>query len=105
MRQVFIVACTHRVRMPFVVKEDLAFDPVHAGALGTKGVMFGAYGIAHLVEQQLFGWRIVQLVRHGGYRPHQHQPPKLQRSLGGSRMDESGSIQVTIQETRPKADD
>jgi hypothetical protein len=33
------------------MKEDVAFEPVLAGFFGAVGVVFGADGIAHLIEQ------------------------------------------------------
>ena len=46
----------HFFGVAFVVEEDEAFDPVHVGLLGAIGVVLGADGFAHLVEEFFFLW-------------------------------------------------
>jgi hypothetical protein len=41
----------HVFGVAFIMKEDVAFDPVLAGLFGAVGVVFGADGVAHLIEQ------------------------------------------------------
>ena len=38
-------------RVPLIVEEDEAFNPVDIGFFGAEGVMLAADGIAHLVEE------------------------------------------------------
>ena len=46
---------THVFGVAFVVKNDVAFDPVFVGLFGAVGVVFGAKGIADLVHE-FFGF-------------------------------------------------
>jgi len=48
----------HLLRMPLVVEEDEAADPIHIGVLGSHAVVADADRIPHLVEQP-------RLLRHG----------------------------------------
>ena len=41
----------HVFGVAFIMKEDVAFDPVLVGLFGAVGVVFGADGVAHLIEQ------------------------------------------------------
>lgn len=45
--------CAHLGRMAFVLKEDETRDPVHVSLLGAVGIVFGAYSVAHLIEEFL----------------------------------------------------
>ena len=40
--------------MPFVMKEDVALDPIDVGSLGANTVMFASDDVPHLVEQLWF---------------------------------------------------
>jgi hypothetical protein len=48
--------------VPFVVKKDVAANPLHIGFFGAARVMLDANGIAHLVKE-LFGWSLHRLSR------------------------------------------
>ena len=41
----------HVFGVAFLVEEDVAFDPFDVGLFGAVGVVFGAEGFAHLIEQ------------------------------------------------------
>jgi len=49
--EVLDLGCAHLCGVAFVVKEDVAASPVEIGLFGAVGVVFGADGIAHAVEE------------------------------------------------------
>jgi hypothetical protein len=43
--------CTHRAGMPFVMKENEAFDPIDIGSFSANAVMFEANGVSYKIEE------------------------------------------------------
>jgi acyl-[acyl carrier protein]--UDP-N-acetylglucosamine O-acyltransferase len=41
----------HIFRMPFIVKKDVAANPLHINFLGAVRIMFDTNGITHLVKE------------------------------------------------------
>ncbi len=50
------VGCAHFGRVAFVAEEDEAANPVYVGFFGAVGVVFGAQGVADLVQELFLGY-------------------------------------------------